>query len=273
MQVATLEDLLGATLIDRSRRPVRLTSTGQRVYDLAVQIISRVDRINEEISVRRPVVGNYRLGVIPSILTAFMPAALVDLRSREPGLSVNVSSGMSRRLLERVASGDIDGAIMQRPNDIAGDFLWRDIARQGIRIAAPPGTIGETPEEVFAALPYIRFARSAWVAPLIDARFRRIGLHPEPRAELESIEAIHVMVNLGFGASVIPVGPTDLHEGNRMRIIEFGTPPIFRTVGMLSLKRSRDVMVNAVIGDAFSRAAGQASPDLGASRRDWSARG
>ncbi len=254
MQITALERSLGLSLFDRSRRPLRLTSMGRLVVERTAPIIAQFEQVIDELSGARSYQANYRLGVIPTVLTSLMPPALVRLRTDAPALTVNVSSGLSGRLMRLVGAGDIDGAIMHRPNQLPKEFIWRDIARQQISVVAPLGSGEETPEEVFARHPYIRFGRSAWVAPLIENRFRMLGITPETRAEIESIEAIHIMVAHGFGASVVPIAAGQEDLASSMRIVEFGTPPIYRTIGILSLANNSKKSACRMIYEAFSRA-------------------
>ena len=271
MQISALEESLGLTLFDRRSRPAKLTRQGLRILEQAGPVVMQYDRMMDEISGELAVRNTFRLGVIPTVLTNLMPASLVELRTQKPELTINVSSGLSGRLHRLVGSGELDGAVMHKPDDIAESFHWSDIARQTVKIIAPSDSTGDSAEAIFSKLPYIRFGGRAWVAPMIDQRFAALGITPKVSAEIESIEAIQIMVGLGFGASVIPVASAEGPPEPGVRMLEFGSPQLFRTIGLLSRIDTRKKGERRIVSDTFAEIAsrpprplGRAFPELGA---------
>ena len=255
MQVASLEQNLEVSLFDRNYRPPRLTNAGKIVLRRAKIVLAQYQGIFDELVEARPFQGLFRLGAIPTVLTNLLPPALMRLRDQEPGLTVNVMSSLSGELISHVRHQKLDAALMHKPSDIGSEFSWRDIAQQRIVILAPPHSIEEDPKAVFATHPYIRFNREAWVAPLIEEQLNQLAIEPDTRAEIQSIEAIHLMVSLGFGASILPdVGNAHPIEVP-LRILDFGSPPIYRTIGLLSRNDTAKQNARRVIGDAFVKVA------------------
>ena len=252
MQVAALEDTLGVTLFDRKHRPPRLTTAGAIVLRRAKGIVAQYDGIFDALAEARPYRGTFRLGVIPTVLTNLLPAVLVALRDREPGLTINVASGLSGALLKQVEQGEFDAALMHRPNEVGAELAWRDVAQQRVMIVAPPNSTEETAEDVLGAHPYIRFNRAAWVAPLIEKRLDELGIDPDTRAEIQSIEAIHLLIGLGFGVSILPDVGGASGPGPPPRVLDFGAPPIHRTIGLLSRQDTSKKNARRLIGDAFA---------------------
>ena len=78
--MAALEQQLGVTLFDRKRRPPRLTRAGAIVLRRAKAIVAQYDDIFDALAEARPYRGSFRLGVIPTVLTNLLPAALMTLR-------------------------------------------------------------------------------------------------------------------------------------------------------------------------------------------------
>lgn len=257
MQITALEELLGVTLFDRKHRPPRLTAAGTIVQRRAKAIVAQYDGIFDALAEACPYRGTFRLGVIPTVLTNLLPAALVNLRDREPGLTINVVSGLSGVLLRQVEQREVDAALMHKPIELAGGFVWRDVAQQRVVLVAPPNSTEETVEEVLDAHPYIRFNRAAWVAPLIEERLRELGIDPDTQAEIQSIEAIHLLIGLGFGVSILPDVGGVVGSASPLRILDFGAPPIHRTIGLLSRKDVSKTNARRLIGDIFAQVAGR----------------
>lgn len=252
MQVAALEDALGVKLFDRNYRPPRLTRAGIVATRRAKTIVAQYDDLVDSLTEPSTHRGSFRLGSIPTVLTNLVPAALMVLRDEEPDLTINVSSSLSGELRRQVEQRELDAALMHKPSDIGSAFAWNDIVRQRVVVVAPPDAVEASLEELFERYAYIRFNRSAWVAPLIEARLAELELTPHTGAEIESIEAIHLMVGLGFGLSILPdVGASRL-SGVSLRIMDFGDPPIYRTVGLLSrrdmsMKKARQIIEQSFI--------------------------
>jgi len=272
MQVTALETALDVALFDRKHRPPRLTAAGEIVLRRARAIVAQVDGIPDALAAARPYHGSFRLGAIPTVQTNLLPAGLMALRHRVPGLTINVVSGLSGLLLRQVAQGELDAAIMHKPNRLDDAFAWRDIAQQRVAVICPPDSTEENIEDVLTNHPYIRFNRAAWVASLIERRLAALGLNPDTRAEIESIEAIHLMIRLGFGFSILPdVGNTAVgntaggspaggglpNAGPVLRLLDFGAPPIHRTVGLLSRKDTTKANARRAVGDVFAAVAGR----------------
>lgn len=254
MQIAALEESLGATLFDRRRRPPQLTRAGRVALTHAQTIVAQHDAMIDQIATLSSSRGEFRLGVIPTVLTSLLPEALVRLRAEHPELRVSIVSALSGDLADMAASGEVDASLMHAPSEMNPALEWRPIARQRIVVLAPPGSVGDDAAAVFARHPYIRFNRRAWVAPLIERRLEALGLTLRPNTELESIEAIHILVGLGLGASILPdVGPA---PGARpgIRRIDLGPEPMFRDIGLASHADSVKKTARGIVGDAFAAA-------------------
>jgi DNA-binding transcriptional LysR family regulator len=250
MQISTLEESLGATLFDRSHRPPQLTRTGEAVLRYAEVILDRYDSMLAEVARADAQRDYFRLGIIPTALLTIVPDTLMNLRRSHPELVVSVVTNLSGDLKRMVDAGEIDGALMHRPESIETRFDWRDIYSQAVVVLAPPQSTETDLAELFARYSYIRFNRAAWIAPRIENRLAALGIAPDMTAEIESLEAIHKMVEMGFGITVVPDIHVSRESQPNCRKLDFGTPPLSRVVGMLSRrstlkKRARDMLYQA----------------------------
>src|SRR5712671_6861998 len=85
--IKELETQLGAQLVERDRRSVRLTATGAQVVERARRLLAAADDLVETArAARAPLTGAFRLGAIPTIAPFLLPRALPPLRRRYPGL-------------------------------------------------------------------------------------------------------------------------------------------------------------------------------------------
>ena len=79
--IQDLESLLGAQLVDRTRRQVTVTATGQDVATQARLCLRDVEGLVDIAKQRQePLAGPLRLGVIPTIAPFLLPALLPKIR-------------------------------------------------------------------------------------------------------------------------------------------------------------------------------------------------
>ncbi|HZC37218.1 MAG TPA: LysR family transcriptional regulator, partial [Sphingomicrobium sp.] len=80
-----LETSLGVVLVERTRRIVRFTTLGERISDKAVRVLREAEELAEMARAEgKPLHGELRMGVIPTIAPFLLPAMLPRLRSEWP---------------------------------------------------------------------------------------------------------------------------------------------------------------------------------------------
>jgi len=149
---------------------------------------------------------------------------------------------------------ELDVALIQEPEQLPTGFLWEEIARQEVVAAAPKDAEETEIKGLLAHYPYIRFNRTARVAPLIKRRLAKLGLTPLPVVELHPIEAIRSLVRLGFGVSILPsTGPK--HDAEGLCHISIGEPPLYRRIGFFKRADMSRRRVAGIVQEAFKAAA------------------
>ncbi len=129
-----LEAILGAGLVDRTRRSVVLTPLGERVLARARRLLADAEELALEAhQARAPLTGTLRLGVIPSVSPFWMPKALPALRKAYPQLKLFLVEDLTERLVEKLANGAIDVALLALPCD-CGPNAAAPLGRDGFRL-------------------------------------------------------------------------------------------------------------------------------------------
>lgn len=117
-----LEELLGVTLVERDRQAVRMTVFGLEVAKRAAALLAGAqDLVEAAAAAREPMAGLIRLGVIPTIAPFLLPATLAALRKSYPKLQLALREDLTAHLESRLASGELDFALIALPYDTA-DF-------------------------------------------------------------------------------------------------------------------------------------------------------
>ncbi|ATF20720.1 hydrogen peroxide-inducible genes activator [Phaeobacter gallaeciensis] len=133
-----LEDRLGVTLAERTKRSVILTPVGAQIAERARKLLQDSREIEELAAAQAsPEGGTLRMGAIPTIGPFLIPRAMPALKSSFPDLQLYLREEMTGQLLEGVQSGRLDLVIYAEPYAPAGlDTLH--LFDDGYHLAAPP---------------------------------------------------------------------------------------------------------------------------------------
>ena len=233
LQMRALEAELRARLFDRTRRAPTLTPEGRALLARAAEIVTLYDALPTALS-GPELAGTLVLGAVPTVISGVLPDALAALRAEHPQVQVRVVAGLSAELAALVDRGEADAACVTEPMArLAPGLTWRAFARERLLVIAPPDAEGASDGELLMRYPFIRFNRRAWAGRLIDEQLRRRGIAVNEAMELDSLEAIALMVSKGLGASIVPERAAGLALPSRLVKRPFGKPPVVRKVGLI----------------------------------------
>jgi LysR family hydrogen peroxide-inducible transcriptional activator len=116
MQIKEMEAALGTALFERGPRQVRLTHFGEAFALRVREILRQVDELGDLArAAQEGLVGRLRIGVIPTVAPYLLPALMGALARQYPGLEVHVRETVTPRLLQELAEGRLDTAIVALP--------------------------------------------------------------------------------------------------------------------------------------------------------------
>jgi LysR family hydrogen peroxide-inducible transcriptional activator len=116
VQIRELENLLGAPLVERRPRDVRLTPLGLEFAARAQAILQSVDEMGDLArAARRPFAGRFRIGLIPTVAPYLLPALIRQLALRHPELDPRPREAITRTLLTDLSENRLDAAIVALP--------------------------------------------------------------------------------------------------------------------------------------------------------------
>ena len=111
-----LETLLGVTLVERTRRVVRFTALGEKIADKAIAVLRETEELSEMARAQgRPLHGELRMGVIPTIAPFLLPTMLPRLRSQWPQLKLYLREETSAAACEALNRGQLDCVLLALP--------------------------------------------------------------------------------------------------------------------------------------------------------------
>ena len=232
LHIKSLEDAIGRSLFDRTTRPPKLNAEGRGVVVKARTIIDLTDDLTRSLG-SDTLSGTLNIGAVATAMTGMMPDVLAALRVKRPQIKVRVIGGLSGTLAAKVRDGALDVALVSRPMEPEPELRFHSITDEPLRVIAPMDTPGDTDREILENQPYIRFQRLAWAGHLIDASLRERSIRVNTMMEVDTLEAVALMVSKGLGVAIVPERTLEKPFPDRLRIVPFGDPPIHRTIGMI----------------------------------------
>ena len=142
-----LESLIGVTLVERTRRVVRFTALGDRIVAKARRVLREAEELSDLArAAGKPLAGELRMSVIPTIAPFLLPRVLPRLRNDWPDLKLYLREEPSAAACDSLAHGHADCVLLALPyacGDVESDVLFEDrllVAFPGAEAA----TMGDT---------------------------------------------------------------------------------------------------------------------------------
>jgi LysR family hydrogen peroxide-inducible transcriptional activator len=202
-----LETLLGITLVERTRRVVRFTALGEKIADKAIKVLRETEELAEMARAQgRPLHGDLRMGVIPTIAPFLLPTMLPQLRAQWPELKLYLREETSSAACEALHRGQLDCVLLALPfacGDVDRAMLFDD----PLYVAYP---CGEAPKAEEVAADEIDESRLLLLEDghcLKDHALSACN-RPDLRANAEmmgtSLHTLVQMVDNGLGVTFVP---------------------------------------------------------------------
>ncbi|SFI31361.1 DNA-binding transcriptional regulator, LysR family [Bosea sp. OK403] len=237
-RIKALEDEIGSPLIQRSGNAMGPTAACAAILADARLVVSAAGDIKAAAS--GPLdVGLLRIGVIHTVLSGLLPDILLALKRDRPRIELYILPGTSTDLYPRVLDGTLDAVIAIKPNfNLPKTLDWLLLRQEPLLVIAPRWTTEHDPVVILKNEPFIRYDRNHWGGRTVDQFLRAQRIRPREQYELDSLEAITVLVDRGLGVSLIPDWLPPWPQGVAVRKIAIADAP-FRSIGLLWPKVSR----------------------------------
>lgn len=203
-----LESLLGVVLVERTRRVVRFTALGEKIAAKAARVLEEAEELAEMARAEgKPLHGDLRMGVIPTIAPFLLPLMLPKLRAEWPNLRLYLREEPSQAACEALHRGRLDCVLLALPY-ACGDVEAANLFDDPLYVAFPRG---QAPEGVRIEVDEIDENRMLLLEDghcLKDHALAACN-RPELRAQAEmmgtSLHTLVQMVDNGLGITFIPL--------------------------------------------------------------------
>ncbi|WP_422002493.1 hydrogen peroxide-inducible genes activator [Reyranella sp.] len=139
--IQELEELLGAPLLERSKRSVVPTPLGRDIAERARALLQGAEDLVDAAQAGRAVMaGPLRLGVIPTIGPFVLPRTMPRLRRAFPQLKLYLREEQTEPLVAKLQAGELDAVLLALPYPLR-DLEVMEIAEDPFWAAYPPGHV------------------------------------------------------------------------------------------------------------------------------------
>ncbi|OZI66855.1 LysR family transcriptional regulator [Bordetella genomosp. 11] len=224
-RIQNLEERLGATLLDRQSKPLKPTAAGRQAYEHGRQVLRSLGDLMAGVSPGGELRRELRIGVVPYLSETALVGPLDRLRGDYPKLSLRMVSAWSPSLVEQVAHGALDAAVVCLPDGapvpegLAGDELG--VQRVLLVAAASLDVPNPADLAMLANYPWVMNENGCGFRAYIRNRFEAQGLHLDIAAEVQSAELRLSLVARGMGIGIVTPAAFAANPGrDDVRIID-----------------------------------------------------
>jgi LysR family hydrogen peroxide-inducible transcriptional activator len=116
MQIQKIEEELNIQIFDRTKKPIQLTDIGQKIANQAKNIVNEADRIQDIVEQQKGFVGGeFRLGIIPTIMPTLLPMFLNNFIKKYPKVKLIIEELNTDEIITKLNNGHLDAAIAATP--------------------------------------------------------------------------------------------------------------------------------------------------------------
>jgi LysR family transcriptional regulator, nitrogen assimilation regulatory protein len=209
-QVRQLEEELGLELFSRSGRHIRATDAGEVLLRHARTIERDFERLIEDMRARRETPnGRVIFGVPPALGDVLVPPIVKRVQREYPRISISVAEGISPVLSEWVQNNKVDLAILglacEGDEDASPGLRLELLVSEDMVVIEKPNGAKAPRTYSLARLKAKPLVLSDKFATVVRSQLGGPDLGLTVALEIESVQAIKVMVLQGYAATILPV--------------------------------------------------------------------
>lgn len=231
-QIRDLENELGAQLLERGPRSVRLTEAGAVFLPEAKSVLQRADEATQAVrAVARGERGEIHVGYAPSPTVELLPCALHAFQNLAPGVRVTLHDLSSEEMLRGLGEGRLNLCLMVQASPAALRGLKFEMLREypacvAVRPAHPLARGKQVKLEQIVGEPFVAYDRADYPEyhAMLEELFRGTGQKPRVVEEHGSAPGLVAAVEIGRGVAIVPSCMAML-TGSRVKMLPLRPAP------------------------------------------------
>jgi DNA-binding transcriptional LysR family regulator len=236
--VRQLEVELGATLIDRTKRPFMVTPEGKKFFEACQELLEGFENAKAEITQQRELLGGVvRVAVIYSVGLQDMGFYTQQFNTHYPQAKIRLAFLHPNEVVEAVVNDEADIGILSFPTTHRSLKVipWHDepmvfVCHRSHALAKRKIlTAKDLADEKFIA-----FEKNLAIRKAIDRSLRQRGVRPETAMEFDNIETIKQAITIQSGVSILPRTSVSREiENGMVAAVPLDIPELVRPIGII----------------------------------------
>jgi len=237
-QIRSLEERYGKRLLERKRGSVRPTAAGEILHRASREILQMFDEMEAQLQgLSNLVTGSIRVGTVHSVGLYELSEPLKAYFADFPHVNVYLEYDRASHVYEQVLRGNVDLGIVAYPAARA-QLTVLDFRTDRLVVAcAPTHALAERVEIPVTELQgekFVGFEKGIPTRQALDRVFAERHVTVQYVAELDNIEMVKRLVEVGAGIAVIPEKSCE-HEvrAGTLVKVELGDKDLTRPIGII----------------------------------------
>ena len=207
-QIRTLEDRYGRRLLERTRGNVQLTPAGEILYQVSKEIVQRYQDMEARLqALAKVVAGTVRVATVHSIGLYELSAQIKRYLKAFPQVHLHLEYSRSNRIYEEALKGNVDIGVVAYPARRPGITVV-PFRKDRLVLVCPPHHPLATHRKVsirkLAGEPMVGYERDIPTRRETDRLLRRYGVEVRYVMELDNVEIMKRVVEIGIGIAILP---------------------------------------------------------------------
>ena len=239
VQIASLEEELGAPLFDRLGRRVALTQAGQVLREHAQQALRELEQGAQAIhALTGAERGRLLVGTLSTVNAYLIPPLVSRFRRRFPQVQLQIQARPSADIVADLLANRLDLGLCLLP--VGSERLVTSrLFEETLCLVAPAGFQRKGSRmkmRELAGLPLILMPADYCLRKMVESECAEAGVRPQVSIEMTSPEGILEAVKQGAGLTILPeLFVRHRLAGGALRIIELYDPAPKHPVGLTHL--------------------------------------
>jgi DNA-binding transcriptional LysR family regulator len=201
-RVRQLEEYLDVRLFRRDGRKLSLTAEGKTLLNYATRLLQLADEAVDELRSGKPQ-GVFRLGSLESTAGSRLAPILSRYHEQHPGVVVELVTGTTGALLQRVRQAEIEAAFVSEPFT-APDLQALPVFEEELVLITPRATQAIRSAKDLGSRTMIAFAHGCSYRKRLDDWLGSENVMAERVLEFGSYQGMIACVAAGTGFAVVP---------------------------------------------------------------------
>jgi LysR family transcriptional regulator, transcription activator of glutamate synthase operon len=240
-QISNLEDELGAQLLEREGRNVKLTHLGKLFAEQATIALNAIDNAKQLIDeYQDPERGTIRVGFPSSLASYTLPRVITAFKQDHPDVRFHLRQGSYDFLIDAIKKREIDlafiGPVPTSDPDVHSDILFME---NFVALVPETHLLADQDNISLKQLDkdsFVLFPEGFVLRRIVEEACHQTGFRPATPFEGEDLDAIKGLVSAGIGVTLLP--EITLYENVPAGTLQIrvSDPEVCRTVGLITPK-------------------------------------